>query len=218
MKGEGVGLRGVDFQLVASDKSAPAPLQVVLGDPKDQVHVSSPDLTVAGEGVARVAATLNGVEVFNRAERGPPRELSLSFPVTLREGKNVLLVTATDARGQNRQEARVIFRDRPAPPPVAPGPGPVTPPPAPSAPSPLQVAISSPRDQARADQESIALAGLASSSRGVTRVLVMLNGVEVARLEERAGKSTLPVNLPLKLREGQNTIVVTATDTAWYRM
>src|SRR5207253_1500210 len=42
----------------------------------------------------------------------------------------------------------------------------------------------------------------------------MLNGVEVARLEERAGKSALPVNLPLKLREGQNTIVVTATDTA----
>src|SRR6266436_7756104 len=49
VKAEGVGLRGVDFQLVASDKSAPAPLQVVLGDPKDQVHVSSADLTVAGK-------------------------------------------------------------------------------------------------------------------------------------------------------------------------
>jgi hypothetical protein len=219
VKAEGVGLRGVDFQLVASDKSAPTPLQVVLADPKDQVHVSGADLTVAGKvtapaGVARVAATLNGVEVFNRAERGPAREVSLSFPVTLREGKNVLLVTATDARGQNRQEARVIFRDRPAPPPVAPGPAPVTPPSPPPVSSPLQVAISSPKDQSRADQESIALAGIASSSKGVTRVLVMLNGVEVARLEERAGKSALPVNLPLKLREGQNTIVVTATDTA----
>jgi uncharacterized caspase-like protein len=218
VKAEGVGLRGADFQLVASDKSAPVPLQVVLADPKDQVHVSGADLTVAGKvtapaGVARVAATLNGVEIFNRAEHGPAREVSLSFPVTLREGKNVLLVTATDARGQNRQEARVIFRDRPAPPPVVPGPAPVTPAPPPAS-SLLQVAISSPRDQSRADQESIALAGLASSSKGVTRVLVMLNGVEVARLEERAGKSALPVNLPLKLREGQNTIVVTATDTA----
>src|SRR3979411_1891339 len=116
-RGGGGRLRGVDFQLVASDKSAPAPLQVVLADPKDQVHVSGAELTVAGKvtapaGVAHVAATLNGVEVFNRAERGPAREVSLSFPVTLREGKNVLLVTATDARGQNRQEARVIFTDR----------------------------------------------------------------------------------------------------------
>jgi uncharacterized caspase-like protein len=219
VKAEGVGLRRADFQLVASDKSAPAPLQVVLSDPKDQVHLSTTELTVGGKvtapaGVARVAATLNGVEVFSRAEPSPPREVSLSFPVTLREGKNVLLVTATDGRGQNRQEARVIFRDRPAAPPVAPGPAPVTPPAPPPAAAPLQVAISSPRDQAHVDQESIALAGLASSSKGVTRVLVMLNGVEVARLEERAGKSALPVNLPLKLREGQNTIVVTATDTA----
>jgi caspase domain-containing protein len=219
VKAEGVGLRGVDFQLVASDKAAPASLQVVLSDPKDQVHLSTPELTVGGKvtapaGVARVAATLNGVEVFSRSERSPAREVSLSFPVTLREGKNVLLVTATDARGQNGQEARVIFRDRPVAPPVAPGPAPVTPPLPPPAAAPLQVAISSPRDQSHVDQESIALAGLASSSRGVTRVLVMLNGVEVARLEERAGKSALPVNLPLKLREGQNTIVVTATDTA----
>jgi len=76
----------------------------------------------------------------------------------------------------------------------------------------LQVAISSPRDQARVDQESIALAGLASSGKGIRRVLVMVNGVEVSRLEERAPARTFPVNLPLKLREGQNTIVVTATD------
>src|SRR5262249_59733209 len=94
------------------------------------------------------------------------------------------------------------------------GPSPVTPPPSAPAASPLQVAISSPREQSRFDQESVALAGLASSSKGVTRVVVMLNGVEVARLEERAGKSSLPVNLPLKLREGQNTIVVTATAPA----
>jgi len=82
----------------------------------------------------------------------------------------------------------------------------------PASASPLQVAISSPKDQARTDQESIVLAGLASSGKGVKRVLVMLNGVEVSRLEERAPQRTLPVNFPLKLREGQNTVVVTATD------
>ena len=217
VKAEGGGIQGVDFQLVAADRAAPAPLQVLLNDPKDQAHVTSAGTTVggkitAGAGVARVAATLNGVEVFARAERAPvPQEVGLSFPVALREGKNVLLVTATDARGQSREEARVIFLDRPTRPPVGSGPPPPTPTPLPAA-SPLQVAISSPRDQARVDQESVALAGLASGGRGVTRVLVMLNGVEISRLEERAPQRALPVNLPLKLRDGQNTIVVTATD------
>jgi hypothetical protein len=218
VKAEGSGLRGVDFQLVAGDSVASAPPQVVLNDPKDQVRVSSAETPVggkvtAGAGVARVTATLNGAEIFARSERTPPpQEVGIAFSLPLREGKNVLLVTATDARGQSRQEARVIFRDRPGAPLAAPGPAPAGPAPPTAAASPLQVAISSPRDQARVDQESIALAGLASSGKGVRRVLVMLNGVEVSRVEERAPPQTLPVNLPLKLREGQNTIVVTATD------
>jgi Caspase domain len=237
VKAEGAGLRGLDFQLVAADRPALASLQVILDDPKDQVHTSSAETMVggkvtAGAGVARVLATLNGAEILARAERSPPQEVPLSFSVPLREGKNVLLVTVTDTKGGTKQEARVIFRDRsgppvatgprpvtpapspvtPAPPPVAPGRPPVTPAPQPAAASPLQVAISSPRDQARVDQESIALAGLASSGKGVRRVLVTLNGVEVSRLEERAPLQALPVNLPLKLQDGQNTIVVTATD------
>ena len=231
VKAEGAGLRGLDFQLVAADPSAPAALQVILDDPKDQVHTSSAETMVggkatAGAGVARVLATLNGAEILARAERSPPQEVALSFPVPLREGKNVLLVTVTDTKGQTKQEARVIFRDRstgppvatgprppaPAPAPVTPAPPPVAPAPKPAPASPLQVAISSPRDQARVDQESIALAGLASSGKGVRRVLVTLNGVEVSRLEERAPLQTMPVNLPLKLQDGQNTIVVTATD------
>jgi len=231
VKAEGAGLRGLDFQLVAADQSAPAALQVILDDPKDQVHTGSAETMVggkvtAGAGVARVLATLNGAEILARAERSPPQEVALSFSVPLREGKNVLLITVTDTKGQTKQEARVIFRDRPTGPPVAtgprppsPAPAPVTPAPPPVAPapkpapaSPLQVVISSPRDQARVDQESIALAGLASSGKGVRRVLVTLNGVEVSRLEERAPLQTMPVNLPLKLQDGQNTIVVTATD------
>jgi len=231
VKAEGAGLRGLDFQLVAADPSAPAALQVILDDPKDQVHTSSAETMVggkatAGAGVARVLATLNGAEILARAERSPPQEVALSFSVPLREGKNVLLVTVTDTKGQTKQEARVIFRDRstgppvatgprppaPAPAPVTPAPPPVVPAPKPAPASPLQVAISSPRDQARVDQESIALAGLASSGKGVRRVLVTLNGVEVSRLEERAPLQTMPVNLPLKLQDGQNTIVVTATD------
>jgi len=251
VKAEGAGLRGLDFQLVAAEGGTPAPLQVLLNDPKDQAHVSDAQTQVggkitAGAGVARVSATINGSEIHARAERSPPPELALSFSVPLREGKNVLLVTVTDTNGQTKQEARVIFRDRPgsppsavppatpAAPPAAPAPPsvtrippPVTPAPSSSIPAPpsaapatvpppaaaaLQVAISSPKDQARVDQESIALAGLASSGKGVRRVLVMVNGVEVSRMEERAPQRTFPVNFPLKLRDGQNTIVVTATD------
>jgi len=71
VKAEGAGLRGLDFQLVAADQSAPAALQVILDDPKDQVHTGSAETMVggkvtAGAGVARVLATLNGAEiVFN---------------------------------------------------------------------------------------------------------------------------------------------------------
>src|SRR3970282_1867317 len=61
-------------------------------------------------------------------------------------------------------------------------------------------------------QESIALAGLASSGKGVRRVVVTLNGVEVSRLGERAAQGPLSGHPPLKLRECQNAIVFTATD------
>jgi len=124
VKAEGAGLRGLDFQLVAAEAGTPAPLQVLLNDPKDQAHVSEAQTVVggkvtAGAGVARVSATINGSEIHARAERSPPPELALSFSVPLREGKNVLLVTVTDTKGQTKQEARVIFRDRAGSPPVA---------------------------------------------------------------------------------------------------
>jgi hypothetical protein len=42
--------------------------------------------------------------------------------------------------------------------------------------------------------------------------VVTLNGVVVARLEERTPQRAMPVNVPLKLEEGQNVVVVTAID------
>jgi hypothetical protein len=78
--------------------------------------------------------------------------------------------------------------------------------------TPLLVAISSPRDQVRVSQEAVALAAVASGGKGVSRVLVTLNGAEVARVEERAPQRAIPVNVALKLQAGQNVVVVTATD------
>ena len=119
------------------------------------------------------------------------------------------MIVKAQAVGVEALNFQAVALDRPAP--VQPVPAAPAPPPAGASPS-LQVVISSPLDQARTEQESMALAGVASSQRGVERVLVTLNGVEVSRLEERPPRRTVGLALPIKLREGQNTLVVTAWD------
>ncbi len=101
----------------------------------------------------------------------------------------------------------------PAPPSILAAPGPpsgAAPPGRPAAAQAFQVTIASPQDQARGDQERIALAAVASAGPGILRVLVTLNGVEVGRQEPPRPQPSLPVNVPLTLREGANTLVVTA--------
>jgi hypothetical protein len=207
------------FQVVAIDRPAPAPLHVALQEPKDQARITTEALVVTGKvtggkGVARVTVTLNGQEVARQEEKSAPKpEVALSIPLTLQEGKNVLLVTATGPEGTTHQEARTLYYDKPAPSPAAPAPAPpvVATPPAPP-PPPFQLTLTTPPDQARTEQERIALAGLVSGGKGVSRVIVTLNGVEVSRQDERAPQPALPVNLALKLQEGPNTLVVTATE------
>lgn len=249
------------FQALAVDRPGPAPIQVALREPKDQARVTTEEVTITGRvtggmGGARVTVTLNGVEVSRQEETAVPKaEVSLEIPITLREGKNVLLVTAADAGGATQQEARTLYFDRPAaaPPPTAPPPVVVTPPPVqtpppappvvalpstrppappivatpspppaptPSPPAPpvvvppsppFQVTLSSPQDQARVEQETIGLAGMVTGGKGVSRVVVSLNGVETSRLGEQTPQRALALNLPIKLREGANTLVVTAT-------
>jgi uncharacterized caspase-like protein len=216
------------FQLVGLDHPATGPIQFALEGMPEKERVGTDTITLggkvtAGKGLASVVITLNGAEVASKNERRAPKpEIALDVPIKLREGKNVVIVTAVDADGTTRQEARGIFYLPPRGPAVAGAPpGPVSPPgtppqvaaPAPVPPPravPLQVTLSSPADQARFDNETVALAGLASGGKSVRRVAVSLNGVEVARQEP--GTTSAAVNLPLKLREGQNTVVITATD------
>jgi hypothetical protein len=61
------------------------------------------------------------------------------------------------------------------------------------------------------DQESVTLAGLVASGKGVSRVVVTVNGIEVSRLEEQKPQRVLAVNLSLKLRDGENIFVITTT-------
>jgi hypothetical protein len=255
VKAQSVSLGMVNFQVLLIDRPT-EPLAIALHGMKEQDRLTTENLQVAGKVttgrlVRQVTATLNGEEVTTIDERGSDKkEVPFNFPVKLREGKNVLIVTAVDSRGETIQEARTLFYEKPAPPPPAappavaakptppatpavptpapsapppvvakpaPPPAPATPPPPAAPPAvatlpPLQLTLSSPRDQARVEQESIGLAGLVSGGKGVSRVVVTLNGLEVSRLEERAPQPAMAVNLPIRLREGQNTLVVTATE------
>jgi hypothetical protein len=171
--------------------------------------------------------TLNGREVTRHEAKEPsPTEVPLDVALSLQEGKNVLLVTATDPEGASQQEARTIVYEpsaavvgtHTAP---APTDGPAgTQPPLPSSPTaqpgapprPFQVALTTPKEDARVERESIGLAGLVAGGQGVVRVVVTVNGLEATRLEEKSPQRALPLNLALRLQEGPNTVVVTATE------
>jgi hypothetical protein len=130
VKADGFGLDLLAFQLVALERPAPELLQVALQEPTDQVRFTTQGIVVAGKvtggkGVTWVSTTLNGTEVSRQEERQAPRsDVILNLPITLREGKNVLLITAADPEGNTAQAARVIFYDKPAPSPSPPRPVP----------------------------------------------------------------------------------------------
>lgn len=216
------------FQVVAAP--VVAPLEIQLEGLPDQARVTGDRVSVAGsvtagKGIARVTVQLNGREVSRQEDKeASKREVKLKVPVLLQESQNVLLVTATDGAGETRQEARTLYYDRsahtaPAPIPVpdiastpttVPPAAPLTP--AALSPRPLTVTLSSPADKTRVDQETIALAAVVAGGSGVRRVLVSLNGTEISRHDEQTPRPSVALNAPIKLREGQNTIVVTGID------
>lgn len=145
VKAEAINAEALSWEVVALDRPSPATMRVVLDEPKDQARVIGERITVggrvsAGSAAVRVSATLNGAEVFSRTLADAPTQgVGLSFPVTPRDGKNVLVVTVEDGHGNRKQEARVFFRDRPA----SPVPAPAHPTPSPT---PLRVIVASPAD------------------------------------------------------------------------
>jgi hypothetical protein len=104
-----------------------------------------------------------------------------------------------------------------SPAPAAPAPPPAVaavPPESPVRPAPaFRIAISTPANQARVDQETVTFAAVVHGGTGVRQVLVTANGVELWRQDNRTQQPSMAVNLPVKLAEGQNTLVVTAAET-----
>jgi hypothetical protein len=116
----------------------------------------------------------------------------------------------------SRQPTPPPAADAPAPP--APGTPPVVaalPPDAAARPASahFRITISTPTNQARVDQETVTFAAVVYGGTGVRQVLVTANGVELWRQDNRTQQPSMAVNLPVKLAEGQNTLVVTAAET-----
>ncbi len=99
-----------------------------------------------------------------------------------------------------------------APAPPAPGAPPVVAA-LPPASAMFRITISTPTNQARVDQETVTFAAVVYGGTGVRQVLVTANGVELWRQDNRTQQPSMAVNLPVKLAEGQNTLVVTAAET-----
>jgi hypothetical protein len=183
------------------------PLRIAIRSPEDRARFSVERVMLAGTvtagaGVARVVVTVNGQEISRQEDaRAGRTEVLLDVPVSLRDGKNVVLVTAVDARETTSQEARTLFLERP-----------VTSATAVTASVGLRITLASPPDQVRIEQENIGLAGLIGGGQGVSSVAVTLNGVPVSRLDEPIPQRSVALNLPLRLREGPNTVVVTAVE------
>ena len=173
-----------------------APLAVSLSGPADQARVDRDTVALAGlvtsgRGVSRVVVTLNGAEVARVDEKAPRPAVSLNTSLKLQEGSNLLVVAATDADGAIRQDVRTIHYEKA---------------------TPLTISVRYPADGARVTEEQTVVAAVVTSSRGVGSVTVTLNGAEVRRQTESTSPRSVEVTAPVTLREGANTIVLTARE------
>jgi hypothetical protein len=173
--------------------AAPA---ISVSSPADQTRVDRDTVPLAGlvtsgRGVARVVVTLNGAEVAKVEERAARPAVSLNTPLKLREGANLLVIAATDADGAIRQDVRTIHFDRA---------------------TPLTIVIRYPAEGDRVAEAQTTVAAVVSSSRGVGSVTVTLNGAEVHRQAESRPQTSMVVTAPVTLRDGANTIVLTARE------
>jgi uncharacterized caspase-like protein len=174
-----------------------AGIAVNVSTPVDQAHVDRDSVPLAGlvtseRGVARVVVTLNGAEVAKLEERAARPALSLNTSLKLREGANLLVIAATDADGVIRQDLRTIYYDKA---------------------TPLGIAVRYPADGTRTGEAQTVVAAVVTSSRGIGSVSVTLNGTEVHREAPAKPQTSVVMEAPVTLRDGANTIVITARES-----
>lgn len=106
--------------------------------------------------------------------------------IQLGEGENTVRVSASNSGGAGEQSHKVRYTPQRKP----------------------TVTISSPADRSRVDNPAVTLTAKVTNVFSDKNVIVKLNGAEITGFSiGRSGN----INLPLTLREGENTISVTAT-------
>jgi hypothetical protein len=173
-----------------------AAFRITISTPTNQARVEQDTVTFAavvhgGTGVRQVLVTANGVELWRQENRTQQPSMAVNLPVKLAEGQNTLVVTAAETDGTMHQEMRTIHHDKRVP---------------------LAVDVRYPEDRSRVPDEASVVAAVARSSKGISRITVTLNGVEVHQQEERSPQKSMAVSAPLTLREGANAIVITARE------
>jgi len=167
-----------------------------LSSPGDQARVDRESVPLAGvvtggRGVSRVVVSVNGDEVARVDEKAPKPAVSLNASLKLREGPNLVVVEAMDANGAIRQDVRTVYYEKA---------------------SPLEISVRYPADGTRMTDEQTVVTAVVTSSRGVATVTVTNNGTEVQRQAEPSKPRSLVVTTPVPLREGVNTIIITARE------
>jgi hypothetical protein len=180
----------------ASRPPASPVFRIVISTPANQTRVDQETVTFAavvygGTGVRQVLVTANGVELFRQENRAQQPSMAVNLPVKLVEGQNTLVVTAAETDGTMHQEMRTVHHEKLVP---------------------LVVDVRYPEDRSRVADEASVVAAVARSSKGISRITVSLNGVEVHHQEERSPQKSVAVSAPLTLREGPNAIVITALE------
>jgi len=79
-------------------------------------------------------------------------------------------------------------------------------------PAALVVAFRQPADQATVGEAAAIVSAMASSGKGVARIVVTLNGTEVHRQSESGAPTSVVVSVPVTLSEGANVLGVTAAE------
>jgi len=81
-----------------------------------------------------------------------------------------------------------------------------------SPPAPLVVTLRQPADQATVGEPAAIVSAVASSGKGVARIVVTLNGTEVHRQSESGAPASVVVSVPVTFSEGANVIGVVAAE------
>jgi hypothetical protein len=77
---------------------------------------------------------------------------------------------------------------------------------------PLAVAFRHPPDQSSVSDRSLIVTGAASSSKGVARIVMTLNGAEVHRQSESGAPKSVVISVPVTFAEGANVLTLTAAE------